>query len=120
MLNDACLTMIEGQSLDLAFEQAAAGGPPVQAAHYLDMIGRKTGALIATTLAIGALIGSRDEAVAARYFEFGVQLGRVYQVQDDILDVVGDTAVLGKTQGADQALGKSTYPALLGLDNARA
>ncbi len=47
------------------------------------------------------------------------RIGLAFQVQDDILDVVGDTATLGKRQGADQQLGKSTYPALLGLEQAR-
>ncbi|HBZ8769211.1 TPA: polyprenyl synthetase family protein, partial [Klebsiella pneumoniae] len=51
-----------------------------------------------------------------RYAE---NIGLAFQVQDDILDVVGDTATLGKRQGADQQLGKSTYPALLGLEQAR-
>jgi farnesyl diphosphate synthase len=46
-------------------------------------------------------------------------IGLAFQIRDDILDVVGDTATLGKTQGADRALNKPTYPALLGLDGAR-
>jgi geranylgeranyl diphosphate synthase type I len=115
MLNDACMSMIEGQSLDLAFEQAVVGGPPVQATHYLDMIGRKTGALIATTLAIGALIGSRDEEVAARYFAFGVQLGRVYQVQDDILGIWGKAELTGKSTSSDIRRKKQSYPVVYTL-----
>uniref|UniRef100_UPI00289FD3F7 polyprenyl synthetase family protein n=1 Tax=Erwinia citreus TaxID=558 RepID=UPI00289FD3F7 len=47
-------------------------------------------------------------------------IGLAFQVQDDILDVVGDTAIIGKRQGADQQLGKSTYPALMGLERAQA
>ncbi|MCK8342987.1 polyprenyl synthetase family protein, partial [Erwinia amylovora] len=50
---------------------------------------------------------------------FANAIGLAFQVQDDILDVTGDTEELGKQQGADQQLGKSTYPALMGLDNAR-
>ena len=50
---------------------------------------------------------------------YAQSIGLAFQVQDDILDVVGDTATLGKRQGADQHLGKSTYPALLGLEQAR-
>jgi farnesyl diphosphate synthase len=68
---------------------------------------------------MGALsAGERAQSPAAldRYAE---NIGLAFQVQDDILDVVGDTATLGKRQGADQQLGKSTYPALLGLEQAR-
>lgn len=57
-----------------------------------------------------------SELALDRYAE---NIGLAFQVQDDILDVVGDTATLGKRQGADQQLGKSTYPALLGLEQAR-
>ena len=51
--------------------------------------------------------------------KYAASIGLAFQVQDDILDVVSDTATLGKPQGSDQALDKSTYPALLGLDAAR-
>ena len=51
--------------------------------------------------------------------EFGIALGLAFQVQDDILDVIGDSAVLGKPQGSDQQHNKSTYPSLLGLDGAK-
>ncbi|ELD7361332.1 hypothetical protein AIN29_13920, partial [Salmonella enterica subsp. enterica serovar Newport] len=60
--------------------------------------------------------GRNTLPILDRYAE---SIGLAFQVQDDILDVVGDTATLGKRQGADQQLGKSTYPALLGLEQAR-
>ena len=52
--------------------------------------------------------------------DFAKTIGLAFQVQDDILDVVGDSAVLGKPQGTDQAHNKSTYPAMLGLEQAQA
>jgi len=80
----------------------------------------KTGALIRAAVRLGALSagdkGRRALPVLDKYAE---SIGLAFQVQDDILDVVGDTATLGKRQGADQQLGKSTYPALLGLEQAR-
>ena len=110
MLNDACLTMIEGQSLDLAFEQRQ-----VDVAQYLDMVSRKTGALIAAALAIGALIGSGDEAVAAAFHRFGMHLGRVYQIQDDILGIWGKEQLTGKSTSSDIRRRKQSYPVVYTL-----
>ncbi len=69
---------------------------------------------------MGALTaGERGRDVLPILDQYAECIGLAFQVQDDILDVVGDTATLGKRQGADQQLGKSTYPALLGLEQAR-
>jgi geranylgeranyl diphosphate synthase type I len=110
MLNDACLTMIEGQSLDLAFEHQQ-----VDVDRYLDMISRKTGALIATALAIGALIGSRDDAVAAGFYRFGQEIGRAFQIQDDVLGIWGQEAVTGKSASSDIRRRKQSYPVVYTL-----
>lgn len=70
---------------------------------------------------MGALAaGETGRAVLPILDNYAQAIGLAFQVQDDILDVIGDTATLGKRQGADQQLGKSTYPALLGLDGAKA
>ena len=108
--------MCGGQALDLAAE-----GQSVDL-NQLEQIHRhKTGALIRAAVRLGALTaGAAGRDALPQLDIYANAIGLAFQVQDDILDVVGDTAVLGKTQGADQALGKSTYPALLGLDNARA
>ncbi|MFN8556446.1 MAG: polyprenyl synthetase family protein [Dehalococcoidia bacterium] len=111
MLNDACLTMIEGQSSDLVFEQEG----QVDTARYLDMIARKTGALIATALAIGGLLGSHDIAVAAGFHELGAQLGRAFQIQDDILGVWGAAEVTGKSNSSDIRRRKQSYPVVYTL-----
>ena len=107
--------MCGGQALDLDAEGKRV---PLDA---LERIYRhKTGALIRAAVRLGALSagdkGRRALPVLDKYAE---SIGLAFQVQDDILDVVGDTATLGKRQGADQQLGKSTYPALLGLEQAR-
>lgn len=69
---------------------------------------------------MGALsAGQRGRDALPLLERYAQCVGPAFQVQDDILDVVGDTATLGKRRGADQQLGKSTYPALLGLEQAR-
>lgn len=108
--------MCGGQALDLAAEGTQATLEELEKIHR-----HKTGALIRAAVRLGALsagdAGRKNLPLLDRYAEC---IGLAFQVQDDILDVIGDTATLGKRQGADQQLGKSTYPALLGLENARA
>ncbi|AIR87190.1 (2E,6E)-farnesyl diphosphate synthase [Pantoea rwandensis] len=107
--------MCGGQALDLAAE-----GKQIDLAQLEQIHRHKTGALIRAAVRLGALTaGERGRAALPVLDTYANAIGLAFQVQDDILDVVGDTAVLGKTQGADQALGKSTYPALMGLENAR-
>lgn len=107
--------MCGGQALDLAAE-----GKSIDLAQLEQIHRHKTGALIRVAVRLGALAaGERGRAALPVLDVYANAIGLAFQVQDDILDVVGDTAILGKTQGADQALGKSTYPALMGLDNAR-
>ena len=91
------------------------GGQALERIHR-----HKTGALIRAAVRMGALsAGERGRAALPALDRYAENIGLAFQVQDDILDVVGDTATLGKRQGADQQLGKSTYPALLGLEQAR-
>lgn len=107
--------MCGGQALDLAAE-----GQYVDL-HSLEKIHRhKTGALISAAVHMGALAAGEKGRVALPLLNSYAQaIGLAFQVQDDILDVIGDTATLGKRQGADQQLEKSTYPALLGLGGAQ-
>lgn len=107
--------MCGGQALDLAAEGQRIPLDALERIHR-----HKTGALIRAAVRLGALSagdkGRNTLPILDRYAE---SIGLAFQVQDDILDVVGDTATLGKRQGADQQLGKSTYPALLGLEQAQ-
>lgn len=108
--------MCGGQALDLAAE-----GQHIDLAQLEQIHRHKTGALIRVAVRLGALAaGDAGRAALPLLDTYANAIGLAFQVQDDILDVIGDTAVIGKTQGADQALGKSTYPALMGLENARA
>ncbi len=106
--------MVGGQVFDLAAENAGA-------ALGLDGLERihdgKTGALIIASLEVGRVAGGAGGSeVSGLLAEYGALIGRAFQVADDCLDVTGTAAELGKTPGADQAHGKSTYPALLGLE----
>jgi farnesyl diphosphate synthase len=107
--------MCGGQALDLDAE-----GKQVDLAALERIHRHKTGALIRAAVRLGALSAGEKGAAALPVLDkYAESIGLAFQVQDDILDVVGDTATLGKRQGADQQLGKSTYPALLGLEQAQ-
>ncbi|MGH8141545.1 MAG: polyprenyl synthetase family protein [Steroidobacteraceae bacterium] len=107
--------MAGGQAIDLA-----AIGQPLSAPGLERMHRRKTGALIQASVELGAIAAGlgRDPALAALR-TFGAEIGLAFQIQDDILDVTGETSVIGKQQGADAALGKPTYPSIFGLSDAR-
>ena len=107
--------MAGGQAIDLA-----AVGRELDMVQMEDMHIHKTGALIRASVLLGALCADElDEPRLERLDRYAKCVGLAFQIQDDILDVVGDTALLGKTAGADTARDKPTYPALLGLDGAR-
>lgn len=97
----------EGERIDLAL---------LESIHRM-----KTGRLIQACVELGALTaGCANPAVLKQLENWAGHVGLAFQVQDDILDVIGDESALGKRKGADAALDKSTYPSLLGLDGARA
>ncbi|WP_435954925.1 (2E,6E)-farnesyl diphosphate synthase [Dryocola sp. BD626] len=104
-----------GQALDLDGEDKQLDLAALEQIHR-----HKTGVLIRAAVRLGALsageAGRKALPLLDRYAE---SIGLAYQVQDDILDVIGDTATLGKRKGVDASHGKSTYPALLGLENAK-
>lgn len=107
--------MCGGQSLDLEAE-----GKQIDLLALEQIHRHKTGALIRAAVRLGALAaGESGRAALPQLDRYAAAIGLAFQVQDDILDVVGETAKIGKRQGSDQQLGKSTYPALLGLDSAK-
>lgn len=108
--------MCGGQALDLAAEGQQITLDELERIHR-----HKTGALIRAAVRLGALsAGDAGRRALPLLDSYAQNIGLAFQVQDDILDVIGDTVTLGKRQGADQELGKSTYPALLGLEQAQA
>jgi geranylgeranyl pyrophosphate synthase len=111
LLSEDALRMVEGQARDLAGEHASLSEPEVMA-----LMRDKTGALVAAAVAGGALCGGADPA---EWVPVGLRLGLAFQIADDLLDLTGDTAALGKRARKDAAAGKSTLPAVLGAPEAR-
>ncbi|QNH13306.1 polyprenyl synthetase family protein [Xanthomonas sp. SI] len=107
--------MCGGQALDIDATGAVQPLADLQRMHAL-----KTGALIRASVRLGALGGGADAAALAQLDTFASALGLAFQVRDDILDIEASSEQLGKTAGKDAAQAKSTYPALLGMDGAKA
>ncbi|MBP1806395.1 polyprenyl synthetase family protein [Rubellimicrobium aerolatum] len=106
--------MVGGQALDLAAETAPA---PLTLDQITALQAKKTGALLSWSAAAGARMAGGDPAPFLRY---GDALGLAFQIADDLLDVEGDAATVGKATGKDAGRGKATFVSLLGLDAARA
>ena len=108
--------MVGGQEWDMIFT----GKADIALEELKGIHAMKTGALLRASCVCGAMLaGASDEELAA-IGSYGAALGVAFQIADDILDVVADTATLGKPVGSDVVQGKKTYPALLGLEKSRA
>ena len=109
--------MCGGQALDVA---ATGGGASLDLAALERLHSLKTGALIRAAVRMGALCGGADVQALIALDRYAHALGLAFQVRDDILDIEGNSATLGKTAGKDVAQDKATFPALIGLDGSRA
>ena len=107
--------MCMGQSLDLISEDKAISLAELELIHR-----NKTGALIVASVLMGFNLSdyAQDEKIKNALECYAKAIGLAFQVQDDIIDVIGDTDKIGKTAGSDESLQKSTYPKLLGLEGA--
>ena len=110
-LTEAYLSMIEGQYLDIDYE----GRPDISVDDYLDMVSRKTGALITSSLKLGALIGTRDRSTVDAFVRSGQALGRIFQIRDDVLGVWGEEEATGKPVGADIRRKKNSFPVVYSM-----
>lgn len=108
------LGMCGGQALDIAATDSVITLTQLEQVHKL-----KTGALLKSAIKMGALAGNANELEIAALARYAEAIGLAFQVQDDILDVEGDTHTLGKPQGSDIEANKATYPALLGIEGAK-
>ena len=106
--------MVGGQVVDMESEGKEIDFPTLEYIHT-----HKTGGLILASVQVGALLGGASDAQLAAIKKFGGAAGLAFQIADDILDIVGDRKSLGKDVGSDQARGKATYPALLGLNESK-
>lgn len=108
--------MAGGQALDLAYDKL--GEPPSpDLAHVTRLQGMKTGALIRAACEAGAILGQASPDHRAALVRYGEALGAAFQIADDLLDIEGDAAVVGKAVGKDQ--NKATMASLLGIEAAR-
>ena len=103
--------MALGQAVDLESEGKAVSLDALKAMHA-----KKTGALITASLLMGAACGEASDSDWDALTQAGEAIGLAFQIQDDILDETVSTETLGKTQGRDQMLGKSTFPSLMGIE----
>ena len=113
-LSMAAGQMVAGQQLDLEAE-----GKPLSAAEIEDIHLKKTGALISFAARAGATIGGASDAEHMQIARYGLKLGLLFQMTDDILDITSSSEALGKTALKDVSSQKSTFPILLGIEESR-
>lgn len=106
--------MVGGQLLDLEGEAGDVDAAGLEAIHRA-----KTGALLVASLRLGGIAAGATPEILESLTRYGRALGLAFQIADDILDVTGDSAELGKTAGRDQSLQKASYPAFFGVEGAR-
>ncbi len=111
--HDMSLALTEGQHLDMQFEVRHEVGSD----EYLDMVGRKTGALVAFSCRAGAVVGDAAEEVRDALHTYGYELGRAFQIQDDMQGIWSTSTKTGKEQGKDIENRKKTLPVLLALEH---
>jgi geranylgeranyl diphosphate synthase type II len=114
VFNKAAMEVCIGQQLDMDYEKATI----VRQDEYLRMIELKTAVLLAASVKIGAIIGGGDDKDSDHLYEFGKNLGLAFQIQDDLLDVWGDSKVFGKKSGGDIVANKKTFPLVKALETA--
>jgi geranylgeranyl diphosphate synthase type II len=106
--------MVGGQVLDIESEGKEADLPTLEYIHT-----HKTGAMILVSIQLGAILGGVKEHALKAFTRYGEGVGLAFQIADDILNVEGKAALLGKKTGSDLSKGKVTYPSLLGLDESK-
>jgi len=115
LLDDSCLRLIEGQYLDISYENRL----DIRVANYLEMVEGKTVALIAASLTMGALLGSDDERTIQAFHRLGRYLGFAFQIRDDILGIWGEEEKTGKPVGNDIRRKKKSLPIVYALEKAQ-
>jgi geranylgeranyl diphosphate synthase, type I len=112
--DETCLALCEGQYLDIAFERRV----DVTVDAYMDMIGKKTAALIGGSVRAGAILATDDDTVADAYQEFGYALGMAFQMADDVKGTFWTSTESGKAEAGDVRKRKKTLPAVWALQHA--
>ncbi len=115
LMNDTCLDLTKGQDLDMRFETMGAN---VSTEMYLDMVYKKTGALVNAAILSAAILGTTDQNIIEGYEIFAKNIGRAFQIQDDILGIWGDSSQTGKSSNNDLYRKKKTLPIIYMFDQA--
>jgi geranylgeranyl diphosphate synthase type II len=113
IFNKTAIEVCEGQQIDMNFETKKI----VSHIEYLEMIKLKTAVLLGCSLQIGALIGGANKSDAQHLYDFGINIGLAFQIQDDILDTFGDGSITGKQVGGDIVANKKTILLIELLDS---
>jgi geranylgeranyl diphosphate synthase, type I len=111
LVNRACIKLTEGQDLDLRFETLS----KVSTDMYLDMVYKKTGALIEAAILAGATLATTDTLLLQNYYDFARHIGLAFQIRDDVLGIWGDSAKTGKSTANDLRKKKKTLPVIYTL-----
>lgn len=114
LFNITAVEVCEGQQHDMDFESRS----DVSIDEYIEMIRLKTSVLVACALKLGAVLAGAPKQDAEKLYDFGLNLGMAFQIKDDILDVFGDAALVGKKVGGDILANKKTYLLLKALEDA--
>ncbi|MEK6976946.1 MAG: polyprenyl synthetase family protein [Candidatus Hydrothermarchaeota archaeon] len=114
ILNRTIMRLCEGQYLDMSFEEAT----DVTVDMYLDMVSRKTGALIEASTLVGASLATEDEGLIGHFRDFGKNIGIAFQIRDDIIGIWGEKGKAGKPIGSDILRKKKTLPVLYAFQKA--
>lgn len=115
LVTDACVATVEGQMLDIAFEQRMG----VTSEEYVTMIEHKSGILIGCSTQMGALMAGASPEVQSSYRQFGRSIGIAFQIWDDYLGIWGAPKVTGKSASSDIESRKKSYPVLVALERAQ-
>jgi len=114
--DETCLALCEGQFLDITFERRA----DVTVSEYMEMIGKKTAALVGASVQAGAILATDDPAIGEIYRRFGYDLGLAFQMADDLKGTFWTSAESGKAEAGDVRKRKKTLPLVWALENASA
>ena len=113
LFSKTAIEVCEGQQYDMDFEKRL----DVTQSEYLEMIRLKTAVLLACALKAGALLGNANKEIAEQLYQFGINLGLAFQLQDDLLDTFGDEKIFGKKIGGDILSNKKTFLLINALEN---
>jgi len=104
--SQAMLEICEGQDMDLEFETKI----DVTCDQYLNMITKKTGRLLGLCCQLGAMAAQASQEIVNELYNFGLELGQAFQIQDDLFEIISDEKKMGKSLGSDFTAGKKTFP----------